>query len=388
MKRKLLLPAGVVLACLLLQAKVNILGYWWENPMPYQEPPKPLTSLSAQECGACHQEIYREWKLSAHAHALSDLQFQAELKKSPETAWLCMNCHTPLENQLPTITVGVRNKSTHQPIVRKNARFDATLREEAITCAVCHVRDGFVIGPYGDSKAPHPVRKDTALLTETGCTQCHQATASYTDTLVCSFDTGGEWKASPYAKNEQSCTHCHMPAVERSIAVGGPKRASRRHLFIGSKIPKVIGTNAELKKYYDLFRPGLTVDILSAVRTGSRAVVALKLKNAYAGHLLPTGDPERYILVHVKVNDQLRTIRIGQEWEWWPKARKLSDNRMKPLEERIEKLEFPLASKAPATLKVTVRNVRLNEKNARYHNLIGKYPLDAEVLSLPARTLR
>jgi len=121
-------------------AQVKIFGYWWENPLSYQATPQGLDSLSARKCGVCHQEIYREWHASAHAHALSDLQFQAEMKKSPEVGWLCLNCHTPLENQIERIAVSVRNRLTHQPVFRTNARFDRELHEDAVTCAVCHVR--------------------------------------------------------------------------------------------------------------------------------------------------------------------------------------------------------------------------------------------------------
>jgi hypothetical protein len=383
-KIRVLIPITVLIAAAVAIAKVNIFGYWWENPLPYQKTPAGLESLSARQCGVCHQEIYREWSESAHAHALSDLQFQAEMKKSPEVGWLCLNCHTPLENQLARITVDVRNASTHQPVTRANPRFDPALREEAVTCAVCHVRDGVIVGPYGDSKAPHPVKKDARLLTAEVCTMCHQATAAYTDTLVCTFDTGLEWKQGPYSK-EKSCSSCHMPAVERAIAIGGPTRASRRHLFFGSKIPKKLPLTDAERADYALYQPGLAASIVSAKPSAKSLIIELKLKNARAGHMLPTGDPERFIRVDVKLfaNGKVvetKSLRIGQSWEWWPKARKLADNRLKPLEERIEKLEFRAVR--PATLKVEVYNCRLSEQNARYHNLAGRYPLEAKVLEL------
>ena len=116
--------------------KVRIFGHWFENPLPRQEVPKGLTSLSAAQCGACHQEIYQEWRASTHAAALRDRQFQAELAKAPEVQWLCLNCHTPLENQLATIAVGVAGRTLRKPILKKNARFDRVLREEAITCEI------------------------------------------------------------------------------------------------------------------------------------------------------------------------------------------------------------------------------------------------------------
>ncbi|MFN3323062.1 MAG: multiheme c-type cytochrome [Bryobacteraceae bacterium] len=368
-------------------AKVNILGYWWENPLPYQEVPKGLRSLRASECGVCHQEIYREWKLSTHAHALADLQFQEEIKKSPSSAWLCMNCHTPLENQSPTITVGVEERSTSRPIVRENPRFDPALREEAITCAVCHVRDGVILGPYGDSRAPHPVRKDPKLLTEEICAACHQATAAYSDTLVCTFNTAAEWRESHHARDGKTCSSCHMPEVERPIAVGAKPRPSRRHYFIGSKIPKVMDVPEELREAYKLFPSGLTVEIADPRARRGRVEVDLRLKNALAGHMLPTGDPERFIRIDVYLRSQgrvleKRSIKIGQEWEWWPAARKLSDNRLKPGEDRTETVRFSAAAWGGVSVEAVVFNVRLTEENARYHNLLGRYPLEAEVLRI------
>jgi len=382
-------------------AQIKILGYWWENPLPYQATPRGLDSLSARKCGICHQEIYREWQASADAHALSDLQFQAEMKKSPEVGWLCLNCHTPLENQIERIAISVRNGSTHQPVFRTNARFDRELHEDAVTCAVCHVRDGVILGPYADSKAPHPVRQDRRLLTADVCTMCHQATAAYTDTLVCTFDTGAEWKSGPYSARGEACSSCHMPVVERAVALGGPQRTSRRHLFFGSKIPKEIHLSESERAEYALYRPGLSVTIVSAKRSAGRTVVSLKLKNARAGHLLPTGDPERFIRVDIalvaagkaaagkaegrraEAGKTLATqsLRIGQQWEWWPKAKKLADNRLKPLEERVETVQFQTSQ--PATLRVSVTNCRLSQQNARYHNLVGRYPVEAQVLELP-----
>jgi hypothetical protein len=377
-------------------AQIKILGYWWENPLPYQATPQGLDSLSARKCGICHQEIYREWQASAHAHALSDLQFQAEMKKSPEVGWLCLNCHTPLENQIERIAISVRNGSTHQPVFRTNARFDRELHEDAVTCAVCHVRDGVILGPYADSKAPHPVRQDRRLLTADVCTMCHQATAAYTDTLVCTFDTGAEWKSGPYAARGKACSSCHMPVVERAVALGGPQRTSRRHLFFGSKIPKEIHLSESERAEYALYRPGLSVTIVSAKRSAGKTVVSLKLKNARAGHLLPTGDPERFIRVDIALvaagkaaagkaaagkTLETQSLRIGQQWEWWPNAKKLGDNRLKPLEERVETVQFQTSQ--PATLRVSVTNCRLSQQNARYHNLVGRYPLEAKVLELP-----
>lgn len=60
-----------------------ISGYVFSELRPRQPvTPTPvrsgLTSLSAEECGACHREIYAEWRGSAMGHAFSSPAFQAD----------------------------------------------------------------------------------------------------------------------------------------------------------------------------------------------------------------------------------------------------------------------------------------------------------------------
>ena len=74
----------------------------WALPrVPDIEPYPGTTGLSASRCADCHAEIAAEWAASTHAHAWVDPQFQAELHKDPEIGWICLNCHTPLQAQLP-----------------------------------------------------------------------------------------------------------------------------------------------------------------------------------------------------------------------------------------------------------------------------------------------
>ncbi len=166
------------------------------RPFPVTAVPQGLPDLKASTCGACHAEIYAEWRVSTHARAWEDdAQFMAELHKSTQpdsdTGWMCVNCHTPVANQLPRLVAGLRNGALNQPIYVDNPAYDAELQLEAITCAACHVRDGVVLGPYGDTAAPHATRRDPTLLTEQVCTQCHQATAHFPElTLACMFNTG------------------------------------------------------------------------------------------------------------------------------------------------------------------------------------------------------
>ena len=129
-------------------------------------------SLKAESCGQCHREIYEEWKTSIHAHAFEDPFFQAYWKKDKHI-WVCLNCHTPLENQQPTLIKDIPRGRVEKAAQEPNPHFDAALQKESITCAACHVRDGVILGPFDDSAAPHPTKFDPSFRTAQFCSRCH-----------------------------------------------------------------------------------------------------------------------------------------------------------------------------------------------------------------------
>lgn len=324
--------------------------------------PTGVPSLSAQSCQICHNDIYQEWRLSTHAHAWTDRQLQEEMKKSANR-WLCENCHTPLLVQQQDWTLGLVEGDVEAPKLVENPVFDASLQAEGITCAACHVRDGVIVGPgLEDSSPAHPVRADPDFRSEAICLRCHQAVATYPGkSFVCTFETGDEWRAGPYA-DEKGCVDCHMPMVERPAALGGPVRQVRSHWWRGAGIPKVAGVHPPPEAN----PPGLGV----TAEWGDNDLV-LRLSNDNAGHMLPTGDPERFILVQVAFVDAAgaeiatESLRIGQTWEWNP-PKKLGDNRLAPREERVETLARPDGAKAAV---VEASSHRITEKTAEYHHL-------------------
>lgn len=357
----------------------------WEKVIPHQEPPEGLESLSASECGECHEEIYREWKSSNHARALQDPQFQAEWAKD-EHLWVCINCHTPLQNQQEFIILGKEDGDYFKPVKRANPNFDHELKEESVTCAVCHVRDGAVIGTRGnDEDAPHAVKKDTEALSRKLCFGCHNVTEALNPTLICTFQTGEEWKAGPYPQAERDCISCHMPAIFRPLTAGSPARWTRRHIWIGSAVPKFPGD----RKIVDGYQSGLVVRVSQSQQSdapGDSAFFTVSLINQNAGHKLPTGDPEYYFTLEMRVTDEQNnalqdtTFFIGQKWEWWPKAKKLSDNRLKPLEQRDFSFAFSLPAAArKSSFETIVTMHRMSAENAKAMGLLGKYPISAVV---------
>lgn len=347
----------------------------WDFAVPHQEIPEGLTSLSAASCGACHQQHYAEWQTSTHAHAWTDLQFQAELKKE-SSPFMCINCHIPLQNQQEFIVTGLIDGDIYQPVKEKNPRFDRALQQEGINCASCHVRDGAVIGPTGTENTPHRTVKNMEHLSEKLCISCHNANAVITPTLACSFETGDEWKAGPYF-GSKNCISCHMPETHREIVPGYGERKSRFHNFPGSGIPKLRGQVSPMLNGLGFYPQEMT----AKYKVGERVEYTFKVKNEHAGHRVPTGDPERFFIIRFELHNALDSLvaeqeyRIGEEWEWHPEAKKLSDNNLDPGEERSFPFSTKMKEKGSYTLSVTVTKHRMNEETALYNKLGDDYPL-------------
>jgi len=367
----LLVPSQGLAADLEATLRFSVGRPRYEQPLVTSlAPADGVGSLSAKACGGCHQAIAQEWAMSTHAHAWTDVQYQAELTKSGNR-WLCLNCHTPLLAQQDRWPVGLQADDVELPLLVENPAFDAGLRSEGITCAACHVRDGVIHGPgLPDSVAPHPVTVDETLRDNRVCERCHQATATYPGKgFICVFDTGNEWSAGPYPSEDKGCPECHMPTVERPAARGGPVRTVRTHGWRGAGIPKDQGAHPPVAAN----PPGLAL-------TGEWLpdALSLTLTNARAGHRLPTGDPERWVLVELSWTDRFGEQlgetwqhRIGQTWEWWPEPKKLADNRLAPRESRTMRVSRPAGAVAA---RIEASSHRMSVETADYHHL-QDYPL-------------
>ncbi len=362
---------------------------WMKTRVPPLAAPLPgTTGLSAASCGGCHAEIAAEWRASTHAHAWVDAQFQQELAKDPQVAWLCINCHTPLANQQAQLSVP--GATVRSPVQGANPLFDPALQAEGVTCLSCHWRPEGIATPHANVAAPHPTVFDPELRTEASCTGCHQAVARLEDALVCTFNTGAEWSE---ARPGKSCPDCHMPRVDRPSVAGGKVRDGARHGFPGSLIPKDAWSPEEAAVFAD-WKPGVEarVELGRGLATGGGAspqVATVLLENVRAGHMVPTGDPERYLELNLEIHDATgqpvatEQWRLGQQWEWWPVARKLGDNRLAPGEIRRFELAFP-PLEGGGSLHLSLDHVRISPENHAHHKL-GAYPARRRVQSLDQR---
>lgn len=342
--------------------------------------------MRAEECGKCHQTIYNEWRNSTHATALQDIQYQSELTKPDSPKWLCLNCHLPLQRQHESSISHLQDNDIFRPVKKRNSNFDSALQKEAITCAVCHVRPDeelgktTIIGPNGSKSSPHPVRKDRAFLRNI-CLRCHDPHGEpLTPNLICWFFTKeeleeGQESLAALTGREMDCVDCHMPETTRLLAEDysslEPRNVNQHH-WVGSGVPKWY------EQYDNLiergYQSGLDVAVgeMAPIPGSDSLFLSISLKNARSGHYLPTGDPERFILAMVRLEDTAgqslfeRRLRIGQTWVWNP-AQKIGDNRLKQGETLVWPIRLPNSeSSEEDRISVVIYHVRLTSENAQY----------------------
>jgi len=142
-------------------------------------------------------------------------------------------------------------------------------------------------------------------------------------------DTHAEWREwKQVTGREETCTDCHMSAVDRPIANGGPVRAGRTHTFPGAWSDEMVSS-------------GLTI---SEARRQDDAIV-LRLTNE-AGHRFPSGEPGRALIISAVFRDAAGAtlgdaeVRIERRVVL-PVGRERGDTTLRPGETRTVSLPIP-----------------------------------------------
>jgi len=244
--------------------------------MPRLEPLNELGSLSAKRCGACHQEIYKEWASSLMGNAATNPFFRFE-RAEQKNLWLCGRCHFPLENQSQLLVSGIRSFDPLTPIATTNPSYDPALEEEGVTCVVCHMRAGeqAIINARAlpDAVPPHKlITGDPAAL----CVRCHQFDPLGTKTFRPPLDTFAE------QVKKETCTSCHMPELKRAATATSPVRMGHDHRFLGVRDGAFIAHH-----------------LSSAIGQDADGIF-VELENR-ADHRMPTGEPSRVLRARVEL---------------------------------------------------------------------------------------
>ncbi len=232
--------------------------------------PTPVTSdlgtrahgervLESRYCADCHPAIYAEHEQNTHGRAFFDRE--ARLATRGFRRDDCIRCHTPR----PVFETGIGMT----PMQRW------TDLEEGNTCMSCHGRAGVDYASFvggADCKTAF----DPDVGTVSSCATCHRIAG-----------TPDQWSRAEHGKLAgRVCIDCHMPLVERPVAVGTAPRLVRSHTFPASS------NEAQLRRAY----------AYDAQVTGNEVVV--RITNKGVGHNFPTANRQRGVESLVVVRDR------------------------------------------------------------------------------------
>ncbi|UTF59074.1 cytochrome c family protein [Gilvimarinus sp. DA14] len=356
----------------------------------------------AQVCGACHTEIFREWRSSMMSHAWDDPIYRALLARASKATNgkldnFCTGCHTPtglvsgsvstLDNQTPP---DIKNPETDMP---------------GVDCESCHnisalsgLDNGAYImnssagakikfGPRRDAESPYHQTAYSSVHTDSAmCASCHNVTHPGNGVPV--ERTYDEWYESPYREAGIGCQDCHMPPVKGKSAIMGPERSDRAtHYFAGGNttILEHFGRTKNADNVRKLLRSSGQIELLEQtnLEPGKLAAISLKVSNTGAGHKLPTGFPEgREVWIDLAVTDannreiyrlgkveQGKTepgtknfmVKLGDkegkkvEVEVWRITHVISDNRILPKGHEVVDYRFSVPEDAIPPFRITAK---------------------------------
>jgi hypothetical protein len=361
---------------------------WFATPIATTGAAQPSFDISAQACGACHTDHAREWAQTMHAHVWDDPAFQADWRVEGGSP-ICLNCHTPLDRQQENLVIGSTGGDPWRPALAPNPTFDASLRDQGVTCAACHVRDGKIFGPWPSLDAPHPTAAWASP--NESCIRCHLAANTSKTSFLSKPPCGtiaeieparapGATAPTPSADGYLTappishpaalgCVECHMPSVERALTPGGPARPSRRHLWLGGHDRATV-------------RSALTIDFAKTDAPSGATHVALTLANTGANHFVPTGPADRHLTVKLQALDaenhpvQTQEFMLGRTVLGRPFLIDLQDTRLQPNKPQTFVMTVPTAAKAVA-VEATVRYWLMS--NSHREKLAFTLPISDEI---------
>jgi hypothetical protein len=310
-------------------------------------------------------DIYEEWKTTIHANSWKDPYFQVDFKFDGSQQ-ICLNCHTPLENQQENLVLGFKYNNKFDPILKPNPKFNPSLQQEGVTCAVCHIEEGVILGPNDIETAPHPVRKDSRFTDGSGvCRRCHIVKGDRWDVFL-KLPPCGNFAEIEETGVKINCVKCHMPKVKRAMATGAKERVGGRHLWRGGHDQ-------------DMVKKAIKIELKEKTAQEDKKGFTISLTNVGTEHRLPTGTPDRHLKVAFKLLNENKnvlkekTIFLQRTILWRPFIIDLWDTRLKYNELRSYSFEFKMDNiPPPALLDVKVEYGLLREKQRRkigYNNI-------------------
>jgi HEAT repeat protein/Tfp pilus assembly protein PilF len=214
--------------------------------------------MTSRFCATCHPAIYAEHM--SNTHGLAFVDDEARLATRDFRRENCVRCHTPR----PVAETGIGMT----PMERRHDL------EEGNTCMTCHMKAGRDYTRFAGGAECRGAFDGRAGEVQ-ACATCHRIAG-----------TPEQWEHAQEGKlADRKCVDCHMPLVERPVAVGEPPKMVRAHTFPASH------SESQIRKAY----------AYDAKIEGNELVV--RLTNRGAGHNFPTASQQRSVESLVVVRD-------------------------------------------------------------------------------------
>ncbi len=282
-------------------------GYTWVDPAP--------DARHANNCGNCHQHIYREWQDSAHARSATNRRLlnlfggtdwhgrpspEWNLKKEhPLGAGVCAVCHAPtyrdpdLDYDLTRVTGvaarGIHCDFCHKVVDAPTDHLGTTFGKDGYE--LLRPRDGkqLFFGPLEDAFREGEYFGYAPLYTESRyCASCHEGLIFG----VPVYGTYSEWLKSPARARGVQCQDCHMSPTSSLTNIAPGRGGIDRN-------PKTLASHQLVGGTSEMLRKCLQIEVQLS-RNKDRGLVEVQVRAQSVGHQVPTGFIDRNVLLVVE----------------------------------------------------------------------------------------
>jgi len=249
---------------------------------------RPLASAplayAAIRCSECHNKMFDEWKTSAHAQASTRPSYQKMRAHAKDPG--CDGCHAPLAPHLPAgdrvaaegVTCEVCHNIKDVEVRRDGGQFELLLGENVKYGPLCDAEDH-----YFHKMGCSPLHQQSKM-----CAACHLYYRPLPGggelPVLTEYD---EWREGP--SKGRACQTCHMPGTRDEVAEGAGERD-------GVSNHGLLGVTGELRQRALRGKATVRAD-------GGKLRVEAEIKNVLAGHAVPTGLPEKRLIVRAVAKD-------------------------------------------------------------------------------------
>jgi hypothetical protein len=284
--------------------------YQWVDPTPKQR--------EANNCGNCHQEIYREWHASAHSQAATNRRLRnlftgTDWQGRPSPRWnlarehplgsgVCAACHAPtfrdpeLDYDLSKVTGvaahGVHCDYCHKILGASTDHLGRTFGKDGYDLLRPRGGQQLFLGPLPDAYREGEVFGYAPLYKKSRyCASCHEGVIFG----VPVYGTYSEWLKSPARKQGMECQTCHMRPTGTLTNIAPGKGGVERD-------PQTLASHKFPGATADLLRSCLSVEVKSHADK-VKLVVHVTVQAHNVGHRVPTGFIDRHLALVVEAAD-------------------------------------------------------------------------------------